>query len=77
MYRSFFKDVFAADRRHIELNAVGMTGDKWKAHEIAAAESERDEIRERLGIHSDEFKAKERSQRTTPSNRRPRFWRGR
>ena len=60
MSRSFCKAVLAADRKHIGLKAMMMTGEYWKMQEIAKAEIERDELRERLGIHSEEYKAKDR-----------------
>ena len=52
--------MLAADRKHIGLKAMMMTGEYWKMQEIAKAEIERDELRERLGIHSEEYKAKDR-----------------
>ena len=56
---------------------MGMTGEYWKAQEIATAERERDELRERLGINSEEHKTKDREVKNLISNRRPRFGSGR
>ena len=52
--------VIAAVRKHIGLKAVGMTGEYWKTCKIAKAEREQAELRERLGIHSKEYRAKDR-----------------
>ena len=60
MYQSLCKAVLAAARKHTGLKAVGMTGEYWKTCEIAKVERERDELRERMGINSEEYKAKGR-----------------
>ena len=49
-----------AARKNIGMKAVGMTGEYWKTNEIAKAEMEGNELRERQEIHSDEYKAKDR-----------------
>ena len=51
-----------------------MTGDYWKTQEIAKAERERGELRERLGIHSEEYKSKDREVKNFPSERRSDIW---
>ena len=70
MYRSFRKAVLAAARKHIGPKAVGMTGEYGKTQEIAKAERERDELGERLGIHSEEYKAKDRKAMNFTSERK-------
>ena len=57
-------------RKHIGLKSVGMTGKYWTTQEIAKADRERDELRERLGIHSEEYKAKYREVKNLTSERR-------
>ena len=37
---------------------MGMTEENWKTQEIKTADKERDELKERQGIHSEEYKAK-------------------
>ena len=61
MYRPFCKATLAASGKHIRLKAGGMTGEYWRTEEVAEAERERDELRERLGIHSEEYKANSKS----------------
>ena len=51
MYRYFYEAVIAAARKHIGLMAVGMTREYWYAQEIAKADMEQDELRERFGNH--------------------------
>ena len=70
MYRSFCKEVLAAARRHNALKAVGMTGKYWEAQEIASEERDRDDLMKRLGIHSEEYKAKDRNVRGLTSERK-------
>ena len=69
--------MLAAARRHIGLKAVGMTGEYWMMQEIATAERERDELRESLAIHSEEYKPKDREVKDFTSEWRPRFRSGR
>ena len=38
---------------------MGITGEYWKTQEIKKLERERDELRERLEIHSEEYKVKD------------------
>ena len=42
--------------------------------EIAKAEGERDELRERLGIHSEEYKAKNQEVKNLTSERKADIW---
>ena len=70
MYRSLCKAVLTAAHKHIGLKAVGMTGEYWKMQEIATAERERDESRERLGNHSEEYRAKDREVKNLTSERK-------
>ena len=77
IYQSFFKSVLTAATKHIGLMAVGVTGAYWKTQEIAIAERERDELRERLGIHSEECKANDRELVNLTSDGRPRLGSGR
>ena len=68
------KAVLAADRKLIGLKAVGMTGEYGKILEMAKAEIERDELRERLAIHSEECKAKDREAKNLTSERKDEIW---
>ena len=74
MYRSLCKAVLTAAHKHIGLKAVGMTGEYWKTQEIATAERERDEFRERLENHSEENKAKDREVMNLTSERNAVTW---
>ena len=47
-----------------------MTGEYWKTQIIAKAERERDELRERMGIQSEEYKAKNRDIKNHSSERK-------
>ena len=57
-------------RKHIGLKAVGMTGEYMKTQKIAKADRERDELRESLGIHSEENKANDREVTNLTSERK-------
>ena len=74
MYRSICKVVLAAARKHIGLKAAGMTGEYWKTQEIMKAERERDEHRERLGFHSEEYKAKDHEVKNLIGGRKAEIW---
>ena len=66
--------MLAAARKHIGLKAVEMTGEYGKTQDTAKAERERDELRERLEIHSEEYKAKDRQVKNFTSERKAEIW---
>ena len=74
IYPSFFRAVLAAARRYIGLKVVGMTVEQLNRRKIATAEKERDELRERLGIHSQKNKAKNRVVKDLTSGQKPEIW---
>ena len=74
MCRSFCKAVLAAVQKHIGQKAVGMTGEYGRTQEIAKAERERDELRERVRIHSEEYKTKDREVKNLTREQKTEIW---
>ena len=62
--------MLAAAKIHIGMKAERMSGECWKRQDLTKAERERDELRERLGIHSEECKAKDREVKNLTSERK-------
>ena len=62
--------MLAAARRHVRLKVVVITGEKWKTHEIAKAARERYELKERLGILSEDCKANDQEVNNHTSERK-------
>ena len=74
MYRSTCKAVLAAARKDIGLKAVGMTGESRKTQKIVKAERERDALRERLGIHSEDYNTNDREVKNLTSEWKAEIW---